>query len=511
MMSTGKCLGYDSVVLKPLPDPLSLVLATSQSHGHGIYVGCSLKGGGVPLFARPQEGVLLLGPPRSGKTAAVVVPNVLAACGPVIAASTKADLLAPTWSTRCQVGPVFLYDPSGSVPCPPGVERVGWSPLGLASTWDGAVLVAESMVRAARPGTDRGEAAHWSERAAALLAAVLHAGALEGRPFHELLAAVNRHDAEEARAALARGGAERALDLLEGIIVTEGREQSGIWSTASGVLAGYRTDAALDSTRGRLLDAAELLGSRGTLYVCAGSDHQRQAAPLVAGLLREVRVAAYQSSLVATVTGSSAGVDPFLGPPRASSRPPLLLVLDELANIAPLHDLPRLVAEGGSQGVVTLACLQDLSQARAAWEREADGFLSLFGTKLIFPGIGDTRTLEAISLLGGEHEVPTVSVSQGPRRRGLAAFRPATTRTVSMRKERALPADAVARGHPGLILGIEGAEPGFLRMTPWFSSSPWREAVMGGRAWARERSGAVMPPVAARTVTSGHGRWLRGR
>jgi len=511
MMSTGKCLGYDSVVLKPLPDPLSLVLATSQSYGHGIYVGCSLKGGGVPLFARPQEGVLLLGPPRSGKTAAVVVPNVLAACGPVIAASTKADLLAATWSARCQLGPVFLYDPSGSVPCPPGVERVGWSPLGLASTWDGAVLAAESMVRAARPGTDRGEAAHWSERAGALLAVVLHAGALERRPFHEMLAAVNRHDVDEARAALARGGADRALDLLEGIIATEGREQSGIWSTASGVLAGYRTDAALASTQGRLLDAAELLGSRGTLYVCAGSDHQRQAAPLVAGLLREVRVAAYQSSLVATVTGSSAGVDPFLGAPRASSRPPLLLVLDELANIAPLHDLPRLVAEGGSQGVVTLACLQDLSQARAAWEREADGFLSLFGTKLIFPGIGDTRTLEAISLLGGEHEVPTVSVSQGPRRRGLAAFRPATTRTVSMRKDRALPADAVARGHPGLILGIEGAEPGFLRMTPWFSSSPWREAVMGGRAWARERSGAVMPAVAVRAVTSGHGRWLRGR
>ena len=81
-------------------------------------------------------------------------------------------------------------------------------------------------------------------------------------------------------------------------------------------------------------------------------------------------------------------------------------MLDELANIAPLHDLPTLIAEGGSQGVVTLACLQDLAQARARWDREADGFLSLFGTKLVFPGIGDTRTLEAVSLLAGEHEVP---------------------------------------------------------------------------------------------------------
>ena len=190
------------------------------------------------------------------------------------------------------------------MPCPPGVEPVGWSPLGLAGTWDGAVLVAESMVRAARPGTDRGEAWHWSERAGALLAAVFHAGALEQRPVPDVVAAVDRHDPDEARASLARHGADRALDLLEGIVATEGREQSGIWSTASGVLAGYRTDAALASTQGRMLDVTELLDSRGTLYVCAGSDHQRHAAPLVAGLVREVRSAVYQRSLIRDRGGS---------------------------------------------------------------------------------------------------------------------------------------------------------------------------------------------------------------
>ena len=487
---------------EPPPDRLALVLATSKLHGHGIYLGSSLRDPAIPLFARPQDGVLLLGPPRSGKTAAVVVPNVLAACGAVIAASTKADLLATTWAARSQVGPVYLYDPSGSVACPPGVTRVGWSPLGLASTWDGAVSVAESMVRSARPGSDRGEASHWSERAGALLAVVLHAGALEQRPFREVLATVNRHDPDEARAALARCGADRALDLLEGIVATEGREQSGIWSTASGVLAGYRTDAALESTEGRLLDVTELLENRGTLYLCAGSDQQRQAAPLVAGLLREARTAAYQRSQAATLDFGEDRTEPFASSPRGYQRAPLLLVLDELANIAPLHDLPTLVAEGGSQGVVTLACLQDLSQARARWDREADGFLSLFGTKLIFPGIGDTRTLEAVSLLAGEHEVPTVSLSDGPRRRGLGAFPRSTTRTVSTRKERALPVDAIAHGCPGLVLGIEGAEPGSLRMTPWFSSSPWRETVLEARTRAQQLQGVGAPGVAVRAISS---------
>ena len=505
MMSAGRHLGYDSEMTRPPVDPLAAALAASERHRHGIYLGSSLgpTGGVTPVFARPQHAVLLLGPPRSGKTTAVVVPNVLAACGPVIAASTKADVIAATCAARSRLGPVLLYDPSGSVPCPAGVERVAWSPLGLAGTWDGAVLVAESMVRAARPGTERTESSHWSERASALLAVLFHGGSLGQRPFPEVAAAVDRHDPDEARTALARHGADRALYLLEGIVATDGREQSGIWSTASGVLAGYRTDAALASTQGRVLDAAELLDSRGTLYICAGSDHQRHAAPLVAGLLREVRSAAYARSLSATVATSG---DASESAPRALARPPLLLVLDELANIAPLHDLPTLVAEGGGQGVVTLACLQDLAQARARWDREADGFLSLFGTKLVFPGIGDTRTLEAVSLLAGEHDVPTRSGTRGPRRYFFGAGRRRTSRTVSMRKERLLPVDAIARGRPGCVLGIEGVEPGFLQTTPWHSISPWREAVMDGRARARERA---EPTLTLSPVAAGSTRRLR--
>ena len=148
----------------------SRVVHDASDHArNGLYLGHDAHGW---HYAEGQHSVLVLGPPRSGKTSAVVVPNILAACGPVIAASTKADVLASTWSARSELGPVLLYDPSGSVPCPPGVERAGWSPLGPARTWDGAVLVAESMVRAARPGTDRGEASHWSERAGALLARI---------------------------------------------------------------------------------------------------------------------------------------------------------------------------------------------------------------------------------------------------------------------------------------------------------------------------------------------------
>jgi type IV secretory pathway TraG/TraD family ATPase VirD4 len=447
----------------PRPDPLATVLAMTEATGHSLTIGWSPDG---PAYAPSGHGVLVVGPPRSGKTSSVVVPNVLAAAGPVVAASTKGDVLATTAAARSRAGQCLLFDPSGTIAVPPGVEPVAWSPLAASRTWDGAMLMAESMVQAARPGSDRGDAAHWNERATALLAVAMHAGALDGMPFGRVMAAIDRRGADEIRLPLAREDADVALNLFKGITATDSREQSGIWSTASGILSGYRTEAALASTEGVGLDAAGFLDGISTLYVCAGSDRQRQAAPLVAGLVRELRTARYARAV------------------ERPGAPPLVLALDELANIAPLHDLPTLVAEGGGQGVVMLACLQDLSQASAKWGREADGFLTLFGTKLVFPGVGDSRTLEALSTLGGDMDVSTRSVTS-PRATGWAAIvgrRPGSTRTDSIRRERRLPPDSIARGRPGSILCVDGAEMSWVRAEPWWRCPLLTDAATLGRA-----------------------------
>jgi len=88
----------------------------------------------------------------------------------------------------------------------------------------------------------------------------------------------------------------------------------------------------------------------------------------------------------------------------------VLFALDEVANIAPLPALPALASEGGGQGLITLACLQDLSQARERWGQAAEGLFTLFGVKVILPGVADHRTLALISALGGQVEVPTTTV-----------------------------------------------------------------------------------------------------
>ena len=327
----------------------------------------------------------MLGPPRSGKTSSVVVPNVFAAAGAVVAVSTKRDVMNETSSARARLGECLLFDPSGTVEVPRHVRPIGWSPL---------TRLADVGRRCAHGRVDgRGESR--KPRPDRRLALDRESGRTSRlrlpRRRPRRLPTRRRHlggepeDPERFVSALARHDADLALDLLFGITETEEREQSAIWSTASGVLAGYRTGAALASAGLEHLDPGCFVQNRSTLFVAAPAEYQRHLAPLVAGVIRDVRTAAYRRNAAASpVTG-----------------PPVLLVLDELANIAPLHDLPSLVAEGASQGVVTLASLQDISQARARFGTAADGFLTLFGVKLVLAGMSDVRTLEALSALAG--------------------------------------------------------------------------------------------------------------
>jgi type IV secretion system protein VirD4 len=436
-------------------DGLALMRARIAAVGAPLYLGAGTAGAAL---APPQQAVLVLGPPRSGKTSTVVVPNVLAAPGPVVSTSTKPDVLQATWAARAEIGRCWLFDPSSTTAAPPGVTRLRWSPVTACRDWEAALLTARAMSGAARPSGFQGEASHWTERAEALLAPLLHAAAVSGAGIEEVVRWVNRHDLDTGLAALAGVGSELAADILTGLSETDRRELSGIWSTASGILAAYRSDVVLRGSRDLNFDPARLPETTDTVYICASARHQALSAPLVVGLLEQIRAAAYAASTTTAAT------------PSIGSRLPITLALDEAANIAPLPDLPSIVAEGGSQGLVTLACFQDLSQARVRWGEAAEGFLSLFGVKLVLPGIGDLRTLELVSRLGGEGDVPVRSVS----RRSWLVGRQGTTVTSSTRRQRRLPVEAVAQLPLGTAILIDGAKaPTWLRLTPWYATPPF--------------------------------------
>lgn len=435
--------------------------AASGTAGRGVYLGV---GDGGWAWAGPERSTLVLGPSRSGKTSAIVIPNVLAAPGAVVSTSTKPDVLRLTAPARAETGWPLLFDPSGSIEPVDGVVRVGWSPLNAAVDWDGALSMADAMAHANRRGNRGARASgddHWSERATSLLAPILHGAALEHRSMRDVLSWVDRHDGAPALRALSERAEDRvATDVLAGLLATDEREQSGIWSTASGVLAAYRSRSALASTEPPYLDPVSFCEGANTLYVCAAGRQQQLMAPLIVGVLSQIRDAAYERAR------------------QGASVPPVLFALDEVANIAPLPDLPSIVSEGAGQGLLTLACLQDLSQARSRWGAEADGFLSLFGTTVVLPGIADMATLDALSALSGDVELPshTLGATQGARGRLLGSV---STSAVLRRR---LPPDVIARGTAGAALALDGRRRmGWVRLTPAYHDSPWRELVAPGR------------------------------
>jgi len=418
---------------------------------------------------------MILGPPRSGKTSSLIIPNVLTANGPVVTTSTKPDVLDATVGARSALGRCHLFDPTGSVPRTGGLAPLRWSPLQSCGTWPGSLSMARSLVEvgSAVGGQGRqGDGSHWTERAQAVLAPLLHAAALDRGDMRTVLTWVDRHQALPAQQILAGAPGRTTLlarNLLDGIAATDERELSGIWSTASGALTGFRSDQALDSTSDPTFDPARFVDSSETIYVAAPAHQQALVAPMVVGLLEDIRRAAYSRH-------AEGGA-----PQPGRNLPPLLLALDEVANIAPIPDLPAMVSEGGGQGVITLACFQDLSQAKQRWPGRADGFVSLFGTTVVLPGIGDVATLEALATLAGDEELPARTVSAGhtatdrPFTDLLAGGRPSRGESVSTQWRRRLPPDVITRGAPGHLLAFDTRnQPAWVPMAPSFAVEPWR-------------------------------------
>lgn len=403
---------------------------------HSIYLG---RGDGGDVTSGPERSTLVLGPSRSGKTSCLIIPNLLMSNASCVVTSTKNDVLERVAHARNDVT-TMLFDPSGTVTIPRGITCVGYSPLRQSFLWDGAILAARSLLDVARRGqSERGDD-HWSERATTLVAPLLHASALLGDTLRTLCSRVDERATDEVMNTLVahHGDDHASVTGLYSVLATEERERSSIWSTAAGLFAGLRTDAAREAAERDPINYDEFFATPHHLHIVSPSRHQRVSVPMVVGLLDEVVHATYD---------------------RHAEGARLLLALDELANVAPLPRLATIVSEGAGQGVLTLACFQDLSQARSRWGAQADGFLSLFPTCVILPGIADGATLGLLTSLSGTEHRPLTSVQRRTFfRRG---------RSTTWRERPRTTWAHVAQGRPGFALSFDATKsPRWIELTP---------------------------------------------
>jgi len=351
-----------------------------------------------------QQSAIVIGPPGSGKSRSVIAPNVLLWDGPVVATSSKRDLLDLCVGMRTHRGTVWVFDPlavMGEVPR--GTRRLCWSPLRGCADHDVASLRAAHLAVDTR-GVENG--GFWATRGRQLLAELFHAAALGGVPMSTVHSWVAEQRLAPALALCERHGARRSLEVLQSLQAGEERQLRSVLAQASAMLSAFDSSRILgqaDQAGSCGFDPYDFLDRPDAVFVVCPSDAQVNIAPLVVGVVEEIRSTALRIS-----DRSPSGELPL----------PLLLALDEVANIAPLPSLPAILAEGRARSIVVLCAFQTYGQAEALWGQRADGLVFGGGCSLFLAGVRDEVVLRRLELLGGRHFVPEVTRSVSRSTRG---------------------------------------------------------------------------------------------
>jgi type IV secretory pathway TraG/TraD family ATPase VirD4 len=192
-------------------------------------------------------------------------------------------------------------------------------------------------------------------------------------------------------------------------------------------------------------DVSRFPGTRDVLYLITES--KSAAAPLIAGLTDAAMRA---------------------GRRHAEQRggrldPPMVLVLDEAANICRIGDLPDLYSHLGGRGMIPVTILQSYEQGITVWSEH--GMAALWGSatkKLIGAGVDSPRLTRDVAALIGHHDVPVRSVTVGDGR---------ASEQISYQRRQILEAAdirAIERGTALLL--ASGSRPALLDLRPWHAS-----------------------------------------
>jgi len=410
------------------------------------------------LAAERAQSVLVFGPTQSHKTSGFAVPAILGWDGPVVAASVKGDLLDDTVGHRSTQGAVHCFDPSGVT----GRPASAWSPLPASRTWPGARRAAATLAEVGRTHTGQmADGDFWYATAARMLAPLLFAAATSGRDMADVVHWVETGEEVEVVALLRAAGVPEAVDTATSAFTKEERQRSSVVTTVETLLEPFAGAAPRGAPE---LDAGALLAGRDTLYLCAPAHDQRRLTPLFVGVLRDVLDRAFDR----------------VARTRRPLDPPLLVVLDEAANIAPVPDLDALAATAAGHGVQLVTVWHDLAQITARYGPRATTVVNNHRAKLFLSGISDPSTLDYASHLIGDEELHLDATTAGGRNG------PSTTRSPTMR--RLAPPDALRRVPPGSgVLVYRDLPPARITLRPWFDD-PWLSSRAGPGGTVPRRS-----------------------
>ncbi|MGW2367721.1 type IV secretory system conjugative DNA transfer family protein [Streptomyces sp. NPDC001667] len=383
--------------------------------------------------------------PRSGKTTCLAIPAILNAPGAVLLTSNKAagDAYTATLEARSRVGRTWTMDPQQIAHAP---REMWWNPLADATTLEGAGRLAGHFVSASVDASNAGD--FWSKAAQNVLAQLFLAAALDRRPITDVMGwlafpadrtplDVLRDYRFDAVAAQLKGTVEGPPETRDGIYETARQYAACLLSADIAAWVTPQPDVPE-------FQPGDFVKGRDTLYLLS-KDGGGGASALIA---------ACADAVMRTATAHAE---------RSGGRldPPLLAILDEAANVCKISDLPDLYSHLGSRGIIPITILQSYRQGQKVWgDAGMDAMWSASTIKVIGSGIDDPDFADKLSRMIGDHDVETVSTSTSDS---------GTSKSVSLRQERILPADAIRALAKGTAICLAtGMRAAMLTLRPWY-------------------------------------------
>lgn len=392
-------------------DPNAAQWAKSKDIKTLIVPGPGIKGrlvlgrsNGKMIATEPRQSVIVLGPTQTGKTTGFAVPAILDWQGPVIAASVKNDLVKDTFKWRQSQGEVWLFDPTRATGFDYEDVRAGWSPLSQAIDWGGARKVASWLAKANKAaGGGLSDGDFWFSIAEKALAPYLFAASYGGLDMATVLRWIDTMEEREVLNILQTTGVPEAMTAFRANMARDERTKSSVFTTAETIVNAYNDPLVCESAANPTIFASELLnGKNNTLYICAPSHEQDRLQTIFTAIVTQMKSSAYE----------------LAGKQNKIIDPPLLIVIDEAANIAPLDDLDAIASTAAGIGIQLVTIFQDMAQIEARYKERARTVVNNHRAKVVLSGISDAGTLEYVTKLIGEEEIDSTSVSysaQGER------------------------------------------------------------------------------------------------
>jgi type IV secretion system protein VirD4 len=370
----------------------SKIIRPNLLHPRATDVGWGVgRSANMDVFVSIEDSMVLEVAPRSGTGDRILISVMEKWTGPLITTSTTHRNLAATMNARARRGTVTVFDPQRLSGVASGARI---SPIRGCED----PLVADRRAQAIVAGTALGAGQSNQDRAGVVsstLARLLHAAAVSGGSTEQLYRwGSNASLAAPAVEILRRDGMPGWSDELESVLSGDPKVAAENWLGVAGAVRPLAIPSirdALSPAAHERFDPLEFLAGENTLYLIGTGVGAGASGGFLGAVIDDVVETARRSALAA---------------PGGKLERPLGLVLDEIANMFSWTALPRIMAEGGSQGISTLVVLHALSQAEAAWSKaEADTVWSLAAAKVLLGGTSNVAHLRDIEAILGTRRI----------------------------------------------------------------------------------------------------------